>query len=881
MSKRTILLLALGALAALVVGWQVIAFAGPVGDASGFEDDDGNLAPNPQGLNFDWNSFAPVNWTTGTAPFRQSDQVVSGWQFKGVEDDEARTSDTGFAGGTKQDDPCANVIGAKAPNKDDLKRIYLSSKTVNGDTFLNLAWVRIPLNTTESSAHIGFEFNKATTSQQGGSCGEPGGLVHRTAGDLLIVYDFEGGDADNPTLTLRRWVTSGACEVGSNRPPCWGPSTNLTAEGFAEARVNTTSVGTVTDLLTPPNPPATTSVSSTLGLNEFGEAGINLTDAGVFSANTCESFGTAYAVSRSSGSSATAQMKDLVGPAPFTLQNCGTVKIIKQTDPRGLNQNFDFTSTLAGAQISCTADTMPASFTLNDNGNAGKTLGSTEEAQNSAGNTETCTNVPVGSYTVEESDTDPAGFFFDRLTCTASGTGTSVTTSGKQASITMAGGGSVTCLYTNKQKAKPSIATTLSSESIEVGGTIHDSARLTGATPDAGGSVTYTVYTNDTCTQDPRDAGTKTVTNGVVPDSDPVTFNQAGDYYWQAVYSGDSNNNGATSVCTSEHLVVGKKSPSITTTLSDEEITVGDSIHDSATLTGATADAGGTVTYTVYTNDTCTAGARDAGTKNVTNGSVPDSDPLQFNTAGEFYWQAVYSGDANNQGATSVCTSEHLVVGKASPSITTTLSDESIQVGESIHDSATLSGATPDAGGSVTYTVYTNDTCTQDPRDAGTKTVTNGVVPDSNTLQFDTPGDFYWQAVYSGDSNNQGATSVCTSEHLVVGKAPSTQNTAQSFYPNDEATLSASAASGTPTGNVTFSLFDNDTCSGTPIYGPVTDDLSASGTASTSNTTFAISSTKTVYWKVEYEGDDKHEAVSSCTENTVLTIDNGGPVTSN
>jgi hypothetical protein len=123
--------------------------------------------------------------------------------------------------------------------------------------------------------------------------------------------------------------------------------------------------------------------------------------------------------------------------------------------------------------------------------------------------------------------------------------------------------------------------------------------------------------------------------------------------------------------------------------------------------------------------------------------------------------------------------------------------------------------------------------------------------------------------------------SVCTSEHLVVGKAPSTQNTAQSFYPNDEATISASAASGTPTGNVTFSLFDNDTCSGTPIYGPVTDDLSASGTASTSNTTFAISSTKTVYWKVEYEGDDKHEAVSSCTENTVLTIDNGGPVTSN
>ena len=54
---------------------------------------------------------------------------------------------------------------------------------------------------------------------------------------MLIVYDFEGGGGD-PTLKLRRWVTSGACEVGSKSPPCWGLATNLTAGGFAEARVN-------------------------------------------------------------------------------------------------------------------------------------------------------------------------------------------------------------------------------------------------------------------------------------------------------------------------------------------------------------------------------------------------------------------------------------------------------------------------------------------------------------------------------------------------------------------------------------------------------------------------------------------------------------------
>ncbi len=57
--------------------------------------------------------------------------------------------------------PCT---GAKAPNKDDLKRVYVTSNTVGGDVFLGLAWVRIPQNTTSPSAHIGFEFNQGTTA---------------------------------------------------------------------------------------------------------------------------------------------------------------------------------------------------------------------------------------------------------------------------------------------------------------------------------------------------------------------------------------------------------------------------------------------------------------------------------------------------------------------------------------------------------------------------------------------------------------------------------------------------------------------------------------------------------------------------------------------
>jgi hypothetical protein len=385
-------LLAAAAALALVLSVAIPAFAGPVSNQAGFEGDDGNLAPAAP-INFDWNSFAPTSWT-GIAPSRTATKTVSGWAFTGLEDAQATTSDSAFAGGTKQDNNCATVIGAKAPNKDDMKRVYVTSNTVGGDVFLGLAWVRIPQNTTSPSAHIGFEFNQGTTACPAGS----DGLVQRTAGDMLIVYDFEGGATDNPTITLRRWVASGACEVGSNSPPCWGPAANLTASGFAEAKVNTT--GSVQDANTPGSP----STTSTLGTSEFGEAIINLTDAGVFTPGVCTGFGKTYAVSRSSGNSATAQMKDLVGPGNISITNCGSVIIRKVTIPSPDPTDTTFNYTTTGGLD-------PASFGLKDG-----------EAQD-YGN-----EVQTGSYSVTETDPGPT-FVLTDLDCSASDTshGTTVT----------------------------------------------------------------------------------------------------------------------------------------------------------------------------------------------------------------------------------------------------------------------------------------------------------------------------------------------------------------------------------------------------------------------------------------------------------------------
>jgi len=408
----------------------------------------------------------------------------------------------------------------------------------------------------------------------------------------------------------------------------------------------------------------------------------------------------------------------------------------------------------------------------------------------------------------------------------------------------------------------PGITTLLSSNSVAIGGSVHDSATLSGATSNAGGTVTYTVYSNNTCTNAIADAGTKAVTNGIVPDSDAVQFNSAGTFYWQAVYSGDANNGSATSACTSEQIVVNKNAPTIATSLSATSAAIGEPVHDSATLSGATANAGGTVTYTVYSDSSCTTSVASGGTKTVTNGVVPDSDSVSFDAAGTYYWQASYSGDANNDPATSACQSEIVTVNPNAPAITTLLSATSVSIGGSVHDSATLSNATANAGGTVTYTVYTDNACTQGAQDAGTKTVTNGSVPDSDPITFNSAGTFYWQAVYSGDGNNSGATSTCTEEQLVVTRNQPTSSTAQNLLPNDSFSLSGATASAG--GTVTFNLYDpsDATCSGAPA---LTQTVSVSGNATynTTNTTFFASTEGTWRWLVSYSGDANNEGTTS------------------
>ncbi len=200
-----------------------------------------------------------------------------------------------------------------------------------------------------------------------------------------------------------------------------------------------------------------------------------------------------------------------------------------------------------------------------------------------------------------------------------------------------------------------------------------------------------------------------------------------------------------------------QETPAIAAMLSASSVTVGGRVSDRAMVTGG-AGPTGTVTFTYFSGTTCSGTGTAVGSPVGLMSGSATSDHV-FNSAGVYSWLASYGGDANNSPVTSAC--QVLTVNKASPTVTTSLSSATIVVGGSVTDFAALSGAFQ-AGGTVSYEYFMGSTCTGTPVTVGTVvTVTNRVVPDSAPQTFALGGSFSWHAVYSGDTNNNGAASTC------------------------------------------------------------------------------------------------------------------------
>jgi hypothetical protein len=127
---------------------------------------------------------------------------------------------------------------------------------------------------------------------------------------------------------------------------------------------------------------------------------------------------------------------------------------------------------------------------------------------------------------------------------------------------------------------------------------------------------------------------------------------------------------GATAIAAGgSHTValVGPASPTISTMVSSATITVGQTVFDTATLTG-TVNPSGTVTFNVYSNSNGTGLLQTFSNVTISSGSWT-SPNFTATSAGTIYWVATFNGDSNNNAVTSSNSAEQVLVNGPAPAV--------------------------------------------------------------------------------------------------------------------------------------------------------------------------------------------------------------------
>src|SRR5262245_35256719 len=371
----------------------------------------------------------------------------------------------------------------------------------------------------------------------------------------------------------------------------------------------------------------------------------------------------------------------------------------------------------------------------------------------------------------------------------------------------------------------------------------------------------------------------------------PATGTVTGTYQWNARYSGDANNNAASDIgADDERVTVSPASPVLVTTASpDVTLPPGPpgpvTLSDSADLEGG-FNPTGSIVFTL----TGPGGFSFTQTDTVTgNGTYTASVTLPTTgmVAGNYTWTATYSsGDGNNKDAKDQGgVTERTVVSPASPTLFTSPGPNTLRQGVTLKDTAFLEeGYHPT--GTITFTLLLNGdstpvfTATVTVNGNGSYTTPTGFTPGTAA------GVYQWNAVYSGDANNNTASDVNNVHEQVTVDPPALTLTttptpttvtlgASSVTLNDTADLEGGVD---PTGTITFMLFQNG--GSTPVF-TQTVDVNGNG-AYTTSPGFTLPSsgtaTGTYQWDASYSGDANNPAASDVNNvNEQVTVSAASP----
>ena len=207
----------------------------------------------------------------------------------------------------------------------------------------------------------------------------------------------------------------------------------------------------------------------------------------------------------------------------------------------------------------------------------------------------------------------------------------------------------------------------------------------------------------------------------------------------------------------------------LSTTPNPSSGTVGVTLNDSATLSGA-SNPSGNIEFKLWgpDNPTCDLAVEAAKfTQSValSGNSASTTGGHQTTQTGTYRWTATYAGDSNNNAAESGCQAEQVVVSAAQSTIETA---QELTPQDSVTLDATAGGTPTEK---VHFYLYGPDNPTCDPNGADpvyteeNVGLNNGSAETSNeTFSVSSASDdvYHWKVVYDGDSAHEGITSDCT-----------------------------------------------------------------------------------------------------------------------
>ena len=351
----------------------------------------------------------------------------------------------------------------------------------------------------------------------------------------------------------------------------------------------------------------------------------------------------------------------------------------------------------------------------------------------------------------------------------------------------------------------PAVFTTQASlGQITLGASVFDTATLSGS----GGPVTGTVkffvcgpaVANPDCTSGGTAVGGAVTISAGHAVSDPFTPLAVGHYCFRAEYTPDqfapyspSNHSDTTLEC----FTVTASTALNTNAGGPYTIGVNGtvSLTDIATLSGGTGDATGTINFTLYDDVDCThaVGTASATVNNGANGKNYTSSPaVVVSATGTYHWVASYvSGDENNADTTTECgaPNENPVVNPRLTDLTTNAGGPYLLGADgtvALSDTATLSGGTSEAGGTITFRLFSDNECLSQVGGDVTAGVdgADGKNYVSPSITVSAAGTYYWVATYGGDSKNTASSTTCgdvaesplvIKPHISVSKSPDAQ----------------------------------------------------------------------------------------------------------